>query len=392
MHKIIDSIKYIKAKDLLAPFMFLLSIIPALIYKLSLTIKKKPLWLICEDGNTARDNGYYFYKYMVEKHPEVNCRYVIRKQSDAYKRIIELGKKPIQSFSFRHYIYYLAAKWNISNHKNGNPNQPLFYIVHVSLGLIKNRVFLQHGITKDDSSWLYYKNTKFKYFICGAKKEYEYIRSQFGYPKGSVVFTGFPRFDTLIDNSKDKKQLLIMPTWRNWLGRETNLLHRTESFTETNYYKSWNGLLTDKRFINYVEKNNIHVVFYPHQHIQKYLNDFIIKSKNIEIADMSLDIQKVLRESFLMITDYSSVFMDFAYMRKPVIYYHFDYTEYRKKQYQQGYFDYKLDGFGPVCITSGQIVAELEAYPPKYLRRSKDFFQRRDMNNCARIYEVLKGE
>lgn len=62
MHKIIDSLKYIKLKDLFAPFIFLLAIIPALVYKAYLAIIKKPLWLICEDGNTARDNGYYFYK------------------------------------------------------------------------------------------------------------------------------------------------------------------------------------------------------------------------------------------------------------------------------------------------------------------------------------------
>lgn len=142
--------------------------------------------------------------YMCEKHPEVNCKYVIRKSSGAaYDIIMKLGKKPIETSSFAHYISYLASKWNISNHKNGNTNQIFFYILHVSLGLIKNRVFLQHGITKDDAPWLYYKNTKFRYYICGAQREYEYIKKTFGYPENHVVLTGFPRFDTLIDESRN---------------------------------------------------------------------------------------------------------------------------------------------------------------------------------------------
>lgn len=393
MHKIIDSIKYIKAKDLLAPFIFLAAIIPALIYKLILSVRKKPLWLICEDGNTARDNGYYFYKYIVEKHPEVNCRYVIRKQSTDYEKIKKIDRKIVQPFSLSHYVMYLAAKWNISNHKHGNPNQPLFYIIHVGLGLIKNRVFLQHGVTKDDSPWIYYKNTKFKYFICGAKREYDFVKEKFGYPVDSVVFTGFPRFDTLIDNSKDKKQLLIMPTWRNWLGRETNSLQREIDFKETNYYKNWNGLLNNKDFLRYIEKNDIYVLFYPHQHMQRYLKDFIIQSKNIKVADMSQDIQDALRDSYLLITDYSSVYMDFAYMRKPVIYYQFDYDEYRKKQLSEGYFDYERDGFGPVCREQRSlIVAIKKKIPADYSRREDAFFNLKDERNSERVFHLLEGK
>ena len=72
--------------------------------------------------------------------------------------------------------------------------------------MLNNRVFLQHGITKDDAIMFYYKNTYFKYFICGAKKEFEYINEKFGYPDNNVIYTGFPRFDSLhnIDVNKNK--------------------------------------------------------------------------------------------------------------------------------------------------------------------------------------------
>ena len=63
MNKFISSMKYIKLKDILAVFVFISMLIPSIICRIIFKIKGKKLWLICEDGKNARDNGYYFYKY-----------------------------------------------------------------------------------------------------------------------------------------------------------------------------------------------------------------------------------------------------------------------------------------------------------------------------------------
>lgn len=396
MKKIIDSLKYIKLKDLIAPFIFLLMIIPSLIFRLINKIKKRQLWLVCENGETARDNGYHFYKYVRNEHPNDYCFYVIDKNKDEYKKVEKYGNI-IKFKSLKHWLYYLAANYNISNHKNGNPNQPLFYVIHVTLGLYKNRVFLQHGITKDDAEWLYYKNTKFRYFICGAKQEYDFIKEKFGYPEGNVIYTGFPRFDNLYNNKVKENQILIMPTWRNWLGRETNGLTEKEDFKETSFFKNWNGLLNDNDFIEYIEKENLNVLFYPHINMQKYLKDFEIKSKNIKLVDTKKDIQKILKESSILVTDYSSVYMDFAYMLKPIIFFQFDYEEYRKKQYAEGYFDYKEEKFGPSTETIDKAINKIitvskKGIDKKCLKNMESFFELKDQKNSQRIYEALKGE
>ncbi|MBO6195204.1 MAG: CDP-glycerol glycerophosphotransferase family protein [Bacilli bacterium] len=393
MKKIINNIKYLKIRDLFAPLIFIFVLPISFLFRIINYIKKRDLLLIIEDGTTARDNGYHFYKYIRLNHKEDYCFYVIDKKVNDYNKIKQYGNI-IQYRSLKHWIYYMSAKFNISNQKNGNPNATFFYIIHVILGLYNNRIFLQHGITKDDSPWLYYKNTKFNYFICGAKKEYEYIKEKFGYPDGNIVYTGFARFDNLYNNKVNKNQILIMPTWRNWLGRETNSLGKKIEFKETTFYKNWNELLNDKEFVNYIENNNLKVLFYPHINMKKYINTFSINSKNIKVVDSKTDIQKVLKESSLMITDYSSVYMDFAYMHKPVIYYQFDYDEYRKKQLQQGYFDYNNDGFGPVCYTVDELTKEFisimnNGLKKKYYERMDNFFELKDQNNCERIYDLL---
>ena len=391
--KIKENLKFIKLYDIISIFIFILLLLPSQIYKIYLKSRNKKLWLITENGQTARDNGYHFFKYMREKHKEIDCYYVINKKSNDYKKVEKYGNI-VQNKSIKHWIYYLSADYNISNQKNGNPGQALFYVLHINLNLFNNRVFLQHGITKDMSEWLLYKNTKFKFFICGAKKEYNFIKEKFGYPDKNVIYTGFPRFDALHDITINKKQILIMPTWRNWLGRETNTLGEKIIFEETDYYKNWNNLLNNEKFIKFVEDNNLKILFYPHMNMQKYLNKFKVKSENIEIVSMDTDIQTVLKESAIMITDYSSVYMDFAYMNKPILYFQFDYEEYRKRQLQEGYFNYEKDGFGPVLYDIDTLVNSFiniynNGLENHYLERMKLFFEIRDQKNCERIYKHL---
>lgn len=46
-----------------------------------LLYRNKSIWLISERGTDARDNGYHFFRYLREKHPEIECYYVITKDS-----------------------------------------------------------------------------------------------------------------------------------------------------------------------------------------------------------------------------------------------------------------------------------------------------------------------
>ena len=119
-----------------------------------------------------------------------------------------------------------------------------------------------------------------------------------------------------------------------------------KNFVSTDYYQHWNAVLNSEKIDKILKENNLELIFYPHRNMQKYIEEFKTNSENITIADWKqYDVQGLLKESALLITDLSSIFMDFGYMRKPMIYYQFDMEKFRKGQYQQGYFEYKRDGF-----------------------------------------------
>lgn len=396
MKKIFSKIKYVKLKHIIGIIPFLIMIIPSFIYKLYLRISGKELWLICEQHNTARDNGICFFEYMVKEHPEIKCYYAIDENCKDSEKVKKIGKI-INWGSFKHYFYYMACTKNISSHKDGNPNEFIFTIMHLYLNLYNNRVFLQHGITQNNIDMFYQENTKFKLFICGAKDEFDYVNQKFHYKNEEVVYTGFARFDNLHDINIKEKQIAIIPTWRSWLGREVNSLTKTDNFLESNYYNYWNKFLNDKKLIEHIEKNGVEIIFYPHIMMQKYIDNFKSVSKNIMIVKREdKDIQELLKESQLLITDYSSVFFDFAYMKKPIIYYQFDYAEFRKKHLKEGYFSYINDGFGEVCENNEELVNNIIDYinskfkmKEKYEERMVSFFEKRDKNNCQRIYEAI---
>lgn len=362
-----------------------------------LLYRKKDIWLISERGTDARDNGYHFFRYLREKHPEIECYYVIAKDSPDRKHIESLGEA-VHYRSLRHYLLLFGARYLVSTHIMGfTPNRGFYNYIQTRIErkvLRGKTVFLQHGITKDNLSYLYQENTKLDLFICGAKPEYEYIAKNWHYQHDEVQYTGLARFDSLLEQ-KINRQILIMPTWRKWLKYPEDAAKT--SILDSPYFQSWCGLLKSPGLAELAEQYGVQFVFYPHFEMQEYINQFETASEKIILADFAhYDVQRLLKESMLLITDYSSVFFDFAYMNKPVLYYQFDEAEYRANHYAEGYFDYRRDGFGEVVTEENALLTLLEQYlendcqlKDQYRKRIEGFFPLHDEKNCERIYREI---
>lgn len=366
---------------------------------------KKEIWLVMEKKTEARDNGYHFFKYLRENHPELEAYYAILPSSADIHKIENLGNI-LDADSFQHYVYYLAARYSINSQAYGAaPGNPR--VVHKLKRFFapnQKTIFLQHGITKDDMTDAYrYNATRFDLFCCGAKREHEYIIEKYGYPEDKAKLLGFCRYDRLMQ-SRDKvcRQILVMPTFRNWLqssnvvGEASNV--ELEHFSSTEYYQQYSKLISDSELQGFARAHGYKIVFYPHYAMQPYIRAFTpFENDVLRIASRKqYDVQDLLIESSILITDYSSVYFDFAYLQKPVIYFQFDEQEYRGKHYKKGYFDYSADGFGPVLTDYHQVIEETEriietgaTMNHMYQQRTEGFFGYHDSNNCQRTYEAI---
>ena len=359
--------------------------------------KYKNTWIISDRPDEALDNGYFFFRYMRKEHPEQECVFPLNKESSEFEKVSKLGKV-VSYGSIMHWILYLTAQYNIGS-VGGHPNGYLctalerLNIVHPS------NVFLQHGITKDHAAYIQADRRKFRVFITGAAPEFRFVRDTFGYEKGVVQYTGFARFDMLHDFSTKKNRILIMPTWRSWLLLNSERNEFTSSIHDSEFIQNWRGLIESDEFSQIIDKYNLEVVFFPHSNMQSYLSDFKFKNEKVIIASKhDYSVQELMKSSALLITDYSSVFFDMAYMKKPTIFFQFDEDKYRKYHYQKGWFDYHNTYFGKSCSQKEQVLLELERNILSDFKVDDAFDQEHsrvfalfDTKNCERIYELLKN-
>ncbi|MBQ6268069.1 MAG: CDP-glycerol glycerophosphotransferase family protein [Clostridia bacterium] len=364
-----------------------------LLYPFAALYRSRDIWIVAERGTDARDNGFHMFRYLRENDPSRAVYYIIsadsadRKNVEPYGNIIDYG-------SLKHYLFFIAAKVHISTHVMGTSPDRSFYTHKRSrIRLPGKTVFLQHGVIQCNLKQLYADKTRLDLFICGAAPEYDYVKATFGYRNNEVRYTGLARYDQLHD-FETKKQILIMPTWRKSLrARRAS----GDAPADSVFVRRWNALLKNEKLLNAAERAGVTILFYPHIELQRDPDLFSSPDPRVIIADFAhYDVQTLLKESALLITDYSSVHFDFGYMKKPVVYYQFDPEDFYSRHYAPGYFDHRTMGFGEVTDDEAALVdlvidAMENGFSAKepYRQRCEAFFPLHDKNNCRRIYQEI---
>ena len=358
--------------------------------------RNKRYVLINDRLDKAGDNGEALFKYIYANEPTIakNTYYVIGKDCNDYKRLKKYGKV-VKIGSLKHKILFLNAKYIYSSH-----TMPQFYnaydieLLSLYRDLLNYKfIWLQHGITQNDISKAANKYRKGIDFIttCTNQEFNEFCKCKYGYDDGEIILTGFSRYDLL--ESHPKNIITIAPTWRRGFGiSEPKRL----DFKNSDYYLNYSKLLSNERLKNIISEKNITIHFILHPEMKDYISDFkSLENSNIKIIEQeNVSYNKMFAESKLLITDYSSVFFDFAYLRKPEIFFQFDKEYFFKNHYKKGYFNFDTDAFGEVLTDPEQVVEKIEYYinndykmEEKYLKIISNTFKYTDKNNCKRIIE-----
>ncbi|MCC3648540.1 CDP-glycerol glycerophosphotransferase family protein [Cytobacillus oceanisediminis] len=279
---------------------------------------KEEIWLVGERPDTAQDNGYRFFEYCRKKHPDLNIYYAIDSDSPDKQKLQELGQV-LEIGSREHIEKSIRATVFIGTHD-------LDYILPYKGIKFKNyregqKVFLQHGVLgrKNVPYHKKYYKYPFNVFIVSSDAEKDMVVKKFGYLHSEVAVTGLARFDKLWENHHPKNEILLIPTWREWISSEENLIN-------SSYYHKYLSFITSEELADLLEKYDLKLNFYPHYRMQQYIVNHVNldnpRIKLVEFGDKS--VQALIKDNRIMITDYSSVSFDFTYLGKPVIYYHFD--------------------------------------------------------------------
>lgn len=173
------------------------------------------------------------------------------------------------------------------------------------------------------SPYLSKENYLIDYITANSVYEKDIIKDSLGYKDEEVLITGMSRHDNLINKSvkiNETNEILFMPTWQRGLQNLT-----TSQFLDSNYYQKISEMLNNADFIKYLKTNNLRLNVLMHPQFEKYVQ--YLKSKTKEISFLSIDkveIPEMIATSKFLITDFSSVAVDFLFQQKNVIFYQYN--------------------------------------------------------------------
>ena len=362
--------------------------------------KRKHICLVCEKfSSMAQDNGYYFFKHCMEQDEEAflnkKIYYIIDKDSPDRSKVEPYKNRILDFMSIRHMVSLLAADLIVSSDSRYHTyamqsRHSIFnrYIKKIPF------VFLQHGVIalkRVDNFYGKGKKGGCDLFVVSTNKEKQTIVENFEYEPDEVINTGLPRWDVLKDKSQGKREILIMPTWRNWLDSVPD-----KDFEESDYFRHYMGLLNSERLNQILEKYDLEVNFYLHAKFQEYADTFKSISKRIHLISFGeVAVNEMLMRCRMLITDYSSVCWDILYQDKPSLFYQFDIEKYNEAH--GSYIDMETELFGDRAATQEQLLDYLEEtvqndfhLKPEYEKMRGEYLQFKDHEHSRHICEEIK--
>lgn len=364
--------------------------------------RKKEIWFFMDKIYKGGDSSEYLYRYSMKQKDGIKKYYLLDKKCADFKRLRKMGYRPIKRGSIRHRLTFLYADMVIASNStvfafnNFYLDSSIFikdlvdfHVVCVQHGLSVQKIAIAQNRLRDNT----------RLYFCASKYEIENLsKPVYGYSGyDAIKLTGVPRYDGLI--SDDKKQILISPTWRMQSARPVTVNEGVErdynqEFKKTSYYKVYNSLVNDERLLKAALKYGYRIVYVLHPIVSPQVNDFD-KNEYVDIipATSNMSYEKIFCESSLMVTDYSGVQFDFAYMKKPLVYLH---HKDIPQHYEEGTYHYDTMAFGEIARDNEELISYLCEYmkngcvlKDKYRQRVEDFYAYNDQNNCQRIYDEM---
>lgn len=377
------------------------AIMMRILYHLHQLVPHKEVWLISDRINKADDNGEAFFEYLNEKKPkDIEYYYAISSKSPDFARLKKKGNV-IEFLGWKYKWLCLCGAKVISSQGEDYIYRPFRNYSYCYADLMQKTrfVFLQHGVIKDDlSRWLkrYHKNIHM--FVTTTVPEYEsIIQGDYSYDESVVKMTGLPRHDRLYH--KEKNYITIMPSWRAYLVGETNVntgkRQPSDHFEDSRYCQMYSELLGSAELLDYVEKKGYKIRFMPHPNMSECTGMMKMDPRVQIVEGEKTAYRDIFAESNLVVTDYSSVVFDFAYLRKPVLYFQADQEEFfsGSHTYDKGYFEYERDGFGEVAYDTAELIGLIKDYisrdcalKEQYAKRINATFPYADQGNSERVY------
>lgn len=350
-------------------------------------------------GRNYSDSPRYIFEYLNEHYPgKYKYIWILNK-----KEKLPYPAKRIKRFTFRYFYYMGKAKYFVLNGR-----QPRYFIKREGSVFLetwhgtplKKLVFDMDEVTSAAPLYkkhVYIQSRSWDYLVAPNKFCSETFRRCFMYD-GNMLETGYPRNDILHLEDKSalsaeikgelgipegKKVILYAPTWRD------------DEFYGSGQYKF--TLKLDLKKMQKELGDEYVVLLRTHYFIVDSLdltsfNGFAFNASKYD------DIARLYLISDILITDYSSVFFDYANLKRPMLFFTYDLEKYRGVL-RGFYIDVEEELPGPMLFTTEEIIDAIKNLPQieaDYKEKYDVFYEKycgwEDGNSSKKIVEAVFGK
>lgn len=335
-------------------------------------------------GRNYSDSPKALFQYLLKHQPNkwkhiwiLNDKHIVDEEIDFNHKNVKIIKR----FSWKYFYYVTISKFFVLNMRQPKwlkkkDEQILLSTWHGTP--LKRLVFDMENVASANPKYkldFYQQSRNWDYLIAANKYSENIFESAFMYPKDKILTYGYPRNDILTNHTEDrlekiktklkipssKKVILYAPTWRD------------DEYHKVGQYKF--NLTLDLNLLKQELEEEYIIVLRMHYFI----------SDNIDLSDFEgfaydyskyNDINDLFIISDMLITDYSSVFFDFANLKRPILFFTYDMEKY-KGMLRGFYIDMENDLPGPLLYTSEEVlnsVKNIEQVEKKFSLKYANFY------------------
>ena len=368
------------------------------------THRYRDAWVLADRVDQANDNAEVLFRYLHGERSDINAWFVVDRNVPVYRELRRAGAQVVAYGSFAHFALMKHARifaCSQSDNESRLPFGPGF--MHQTWQF----VYLKHGILHTDHHRRF-NPMQIHLVLAATDAERAALTrdgGQYRFAPSEVALTGMPRHDRLDAALAARKAvgpadvLLIAPTWRIYLGSK-NPDHSwsvVPDFAETDYVQEWRSLVRQPGLREACERAGVTPVFLMHPRFERHAQLFEVPDW-VRVENYRSDIAPLISRTRLLVTDYSSLAFEAAYVEAPTVYFQFDRETFFSGGHsgQDGDFDYRQSGFGPVVETSEHAVDAIARVlngngAAQYVERIGSQFAVRDTRNSERAARAIEA-
>jgi CDP-glycerol glycerophosphotransferase len=348
-------------------------------------------------------NTKYMYLYLNNSNTNMKFVYLCD-EDDRTKKMHQCGLKNIYSRKSLRGIYYtLRAKYWITDYDKITVANPWLshgaIVINFFHGYGPKKVVFLDDRYKPHYSPFIYKiwnacRLKEDYVVANSKSEANYLKSAL-LPKKGAKILGSPRLDVLINdipnsdlfmeddfnNIKSLKEqgyklLIYMPTWRDTGGDVS-------------------GWLNNPKLNELLKQNKTVLICKLHPADKNFKEDK--QSETLYFMKKNSDVYSILKYTDGLISDYSSIFVDYLLLDKPIIYYIYDIKEFQELNRGGFYRPFEEFVAGETPMNENQLLEAIQnvangkdCFKGKRKELRDKYFIYQDGKNCERVINWIK--